>query len=80
MNPLIRRIIGESIDENAVIRKQRSEDYSVCPHCHKEIYEKSTYSEDGGATMRHNCGGVVEFPSAPPPKGFVIGDTTGTSL
>lgn len=105
MNPLVRQIIGES----AVIVKQRPVDYYECPHCHEEIQEKGTYSDDGGDTLRHNkCGGVVEYPEipdseivdwlrpyvqksreerkarlaakAPPPKGFVVGDTTGTTL
>jgi len=111
MNPLIRQVIGESqqTNENAVIVKQRPVDYYVCPHCHEEIHEKGTYSDDNGDTSRHRaCGGVVEYPETPddqiadwlrphvqkareerkarqaaqtpPPKGFVVGDTTGTSL
>jgi len=107
MNPLIRQVIGESqrTNENAVIVKQRPVDYFVCPHCHEEIHEKGTYSDDNLATTRHRaCGGVIEYPETPddqiadwlkpyvqkareerkaktpPPKGFVVGDTTGTSL
>jgi hypothetical protein len=62
MNRLIESIIGEAAQSNAVIVKTRPVEYHVCPHCQKEIHEKSTFSEDGGETSKHTCGGVVEFP------------------
>lgn len=66
MNPLIQRIIGESLESKPVTVKQRPVDYHVCPHCNKEIHEKGTYSDDGGDTLKHReCGGVVEFPETP---------------
>ena len=42
------------------------ETYDECPHCKQEIYEKSTYSPDGGITFVHrNCGGALLFPEEP---------------
>ena len=70
-------MLGESITDQKcatgdkdkplkVIEAERPEKYLVCPHCNTEIFEKHTYSDDRGITMRHrDCGGAIEFPETP---------------
>jgi NAD-dependent SIR2 family protein deacetylase len=66
----LKKLITENVDrerfKNEVlkktIRQQRPEYFHECPHCHEEIYEKHSYSDDGGKTMRHSdCGGLIEY-------------------
>jgi hypothetical protein len=34
----------------------------ICPHCHAEIHEKGTYSDDDLKTTRHReCNGIIKF-------------------
>lgn len=73
-SPTVRRMLGESArtpdpakdQPKTVIEATRPTTYHVCPHCHQEIYEKHTYSEDNGLTERHSdCGGRIEWPEQP---------------
>ena len=60
---LISETISRFTTENLIKKGSRPEEYDVCPHCNKEIFEKHTYSDDGGDTMRHSdCGYVIEYP------------------
>jgi len=54
-----------------VVHATRPEPYMVCPHCHKEIYEKHTYIDgdfmSGNYIERHSdCGGAIKFPEPDP--------------
>jgi len=62
---LIDETISKVITEqsNLIQKGSRPQEFDICPHCQEEIYEKSTYSEDGGTTFKHNkCGKVIEYP------------------
>jgi hypothetical protein len=73
MDKDLQRIIIESVDaffENAPLKMiekgTRSQEFDICPHCKKEIYEKHEYSEDGGITFRHSdCKGLIDRPDQP---------------
>jgi hypothetical protein len=57
----ISNVIAEQ--SNLIQKGSRPQEFDICPHCKEEIYEKSTYSEDGGKTFKHNkCGKVIEYP------------------
>lgn len=56
----------ESLTESEtpmVVIKQRADDYHVCPHCHKEIQEKSTgYDVETNEHIHRPCGGRFKMP------------------
>ncbi len=69
----IANLLLESADAKPlpVVQATRPEYYDVCPHCHKEIYEKHTYIEgdfmSGNYIERHSdCGGAIKFPDPDP--------------
>jgi len=60
---LISETIARFTTENLIKKGSRPQEYDICPHCNKEIFEKHTYSDDGGDTMRHSdCGAIIEYP------------------
>lgn len=70
----LKKLITENVDRERfknetlkkTVRQPRTEYFHECPHCHEEIYEMHTYSEDGGKTMRHSdCGGLIEYYKTP---------------
>lgn len=62
---LINKLVSEVITEqsNLIQRGSRPQEFDICPHCKEEIYEKHTYTEDGGKTFKHSdCGKTIEYP------------------
>jgi len=57
----ISKVIAEQ--SNLIQEGSRPQEFDICPHCKDEIYEKHTFSEDGGKTFKHSdCGNVIEYP------------------
>ena len=70
MNPILRRVLGESIEPAAsrsepkeIVERTRTVTYDVCPHCDKEIFEKHTYVDENQQEVHRDCGGAIK-PSA----------------
>jgi len=74
MDKDLQRVINETIIEffenspiKMVEKGTRVEEFDVCPHCKKEIYERHEYTEDGGKTWRHSeCKGLIDRPPIDP--------------
>lgn len=80
MNPLIQQIIGESErgtageqPQNATERLQALDDLIAAT---SQKLEQLKQHKKG--LMQHLA--KNDSPTPPPPKGFVVGDTTGTSI
>lgn len=65
MNPIIRRVLGESVEPLPVIQAVREATYMQCPHCRQEIYEKHTFCENG-IDHHSDCGKPIKFPPPDP--------------
>jgi hypothetical protein len=65
MNPIVRRVLGESVEAKPLVRSSKPQDILVCPHCQKEVLEKHTYCENG-VDYHSDCGGAIAFPKPDP--------------
>lgn len=64
MNPLLKRVLGESQEPLEVIEAERKEIYDVCPHCQQEIHEKHVYfqGESHEQAFHSDCKGPIVWP------------------
>jgi len=63
MNPVIKRVLGESVDTPAlpVIESTKPVKIYLCPHCNEEILEKHTYVQEG-IDHHSDCGRPIKWP------------------
>lgn len=65
MNPILRRVLGESVEALPVIEDTEPVSIHRCPHCKDKIHEKHIY-EENGVTYHSDCGKPIKFPAPDP--------------
>lgn len=76
-----KKTVKESLVINPIIKKQRSVEYDVCPHCNEEILEKSTFVIKGDDEYyvyhRGDCARKSPIDSFPIKSDLTIEDILG---
>jgi uncharacterized protein with PIN domain len=83
MNPLIKQVLGESVQKDQVlpvIESTRPVKIFLCPHCRTEILEKHSFVDEGGVERHSECKGAFTWPPPSPEEKAWMDQHWGTLL